>query len=374
MYEASIIVRNTLLGWLYRHILRPVFFRYDPERVHNWMVENGDRLGKNGVTNQWTGWLFNYRHPSLTQTVQNLQFVNPIGLSAGFDKQGVLTKIIPSVGFGFMEVGSITAEASPGNPKPRLWRYPEEKSLLVHLGLNSEGVDVVAKRFEQQALAVGRLAPFPVGTNIAMTNKPDSFGVDEGIVDYATSFQRLSNIGAYFTINISCPNTYQGQPFSDPAVLDELFTVLDSIPTSKPVFLKLSPDLSEHNVDALLEVVRTHRLQGFVCSNLTQKHSKEHPGGLSGKVQEHLSDAQLRHVFQRTGDAYTLIGVGGVFSAEDAYKKIRLGASLVELITGMIYEGPQLISAINQGLVRLLKKDGFPSIGQAVGTGLKGRP
>lgn len=361
MYEQLITVRNATISWLYRHILKPIFFARDPEDVHNLILRRGVLLGKHRIARSITHATFGYGDSMLEQNLHGIRVANPAGLSAGFDKNAVLTQIIPHVGFGFMEVGSITAEASLGNPKPRLWRYPEEQSILVHLGLNNDGVELIASRLEHTAFH------FPVGTNIAMTNRPEKFGVEEGIADYATSFRRLANIGSYFTVNISCPNTYQGEPFSDPEVLDKLFSSLDSIPTRKPIFLKLSPDLSESEVDAIVEVGQNHRLHGFVCSNLTKKHSKEHPGGLSGKIQQKLSDEQLAHLAKRAHGQYTLIGVGGIFSAEDAYYKIKLGASLVELITGMIYEGPQLISAINQGLVRLLKKDGFRSIQDAVG-------
>lgn len=361
MKELTVRIRNWKIGWLYRHLLKPIFFRHDPEDIHNLLLRRGTMLGRHSFTRSATRAAFGYHNQVLEQNVNGIHFTNPVGLSAGFDKNAVLTNIIPSVGFGFMEVGSITGQASPGNPKPRLWRYPEEQSILVHFGLNNDGVDAVAEKLEQKKFRI------PVGTNIAMTNRPEKFGVEEGIADYVKSFTRLSNIGSFFTINISCPNTYQGQPFSDPVVLDKLFSALDAVPTTKPLFLKLSPDLLEHEVDAILEVVQTHRLHGFVCSNLTQKHSKDHPGGLSGKVQQGLSEQQLAHVYKRAGGNYTIIGVGGIFSAEDAYRKIKLGASLVELITGMIYQGPSLISTINQGLVRLLKKDGFDSLRKAVG-------
>ncbi len=354
--------RNAILAWLYRRVLKPVFFRYDPERMHDFMVSRGRVLGGYSFTRKCVRAFFDYQHPSLAQTINGIHLANPIGLSAGFDKNGVLTRIIPSVGFGFMEAGSITARASAGNPKPRLWRYPEDKSLLVHLGLNNEGVDVIAERLERELPA-----NFPVGTNVAMTNRREAFGVEEGIADYAASFRRLADVGSYFTVNISCPNTYHGQPFSDPAVLDPLFTALDAIPTAKPIFLKLSPDLSERELNQMLLVLSAHRVHGFVCANLTVRHNKGHPGGLSGKVQWELSNRQIAHLRKRVGEQYTIIGVGGIFSAEDAYHKIKLGASLVELITGMVYEGPQVISTINQGLVRLLNKDGLKSIREAVG-------
>lgn len=366
MLEKNIKVRNIILAWLYKTILKPIFFRQDPEQMHDRTVRFGRALGRIPFARKGTSTFFGYNNPALAQDVQGIHFANPIGLSAGFDKNGVLTRIIPNVGFGFMEVGSITAQASAGNPKPRMWRYPKERSILVHLGLNNEGVGVIASRLEQEHLS------FPVGTNIAMTNQQTSFGAEEGIADYAASFRRLANAGSYFTINISCPNTYQGEPFSDPVVLDRLFAALDAMPTHKPVFLKLSPDLSASAVDGILEAVRSHRLHGFVCSNLTHDLHRAHgapqfQGGLSGKAQWELSNRQIAHIYRRSNGKYTIIGVGGIFSAEDAYHKIRLGASLVELMTGMIYEGPQLISQISQGLVRLLKRDGCTSISEVVG-------
>lgn len=371
MYEFLIKVRNISISWLYQSVLKPVFFRQDPEKIHNRMVRFGRALGKTRLTSWSTGQLFSYRHPMLEQTLHDIHFANPVGLSGGFDKNGVLTRIMPSVGFGFMEVGSITAEASEGNPKPRLWRYPNEKSLLVHLGLNNAGVEVIAHRLERE-MPKG----YPIGTNIAMTNRREPFGAEQGIADYATSFRRLANIGSYFTVNISCPNTYQGEPFTDPAALDRLLSSLDAIETTKPIYLKLSPDLSESDVDTILEVVGTHRLHGFVCSNLTHdlnraEGSSKLQGGLSGKAQEKLANEQLDHLNKRSKGRYTLVGVGGIFSAEDAYHKIRLGASLVELITGMIFGGPQTISQINQGVVRLLRKEGFASISEAVGKNVR---
>lgn len=367
MYERIIALRNWKISWLYRRLLKPIFFARDPEAMHDFMVRKGEFLGRNAWTRSLTSAAFGYANPVLEQTIHGIHFPNPVGLSGGFDKNGVLTKIIPNVGFGFMEVGSITAHASAGNAKPRMWRFPDDKSILVHLGLNNDGVETIATRLERATRVI------PVGTNIAMTNKTTAFGVEEGIADYAASFLRLANIGSYFTINISCPNTYRGEPFTEPEALDKLFTALDSIPSDKPIFLKLSPDLSEPEVDALFEVVQSHRVHGFVCSNLTHdlhraKGAEQFQGGLSGKAQWELSNRQIQHVATRTKGKYTIIGVGGIFSAEDAYTKIKLGASLVELIAGMIYEGPQLISTINQGLVRLLKKDGYSSISQAVGT------
>ncbi|MFH0926668.1 MAG: quinone-dependent dihydroorotate dehydrogenase, partial [bacterium] len=162
-----------------------------------------------------------------------------------------------------------------------------------------------------------------------------------------------------------CPNAFGGQPFSDPKKLDQLLTYIDQIYTKKPIFIKMPPDLTEKQVDGILEVVKKHKIAGFICSNLTKKDKN---GGLSGKSVEELANKQIKYIYQKTRSKYIIIGTGGIFSAEDAYRKIKLGASLVQLITGMIYEGPQLIGEINKGLVKLLKKDGYTNISQAVGS------
>jgi dihydroorotate dehydrogenase len=185
----------------------------------------------------------------------------------------------------------------------------------------------------------------------------------------------MEKMGEYVTVNISCPNTHGGQPFVEPHKLDYLLDILDEIPTTKPVFVKLSPDMSPRELDTLLDVLKNHRVHGIICTNLTKNRSNKHikdnfvpeKGGMSGKVVQDMSDRMLAHIFRREGKRFVLVGCGGVFTAEDAYKKIKLGASLVQMITGMIFEGPQVISEINRGLVELLQRDGYTTITQAIG-------
>lgn len=199
--------------------------------------------------------------------------------------------------------------------------------------------------------------------------------LEEGIADYAKAFTYVRDLGSYFTINLSCPNLYGGQPFTNPQYVDLLLKKLDTISTKKPIFLKISPDLSEKELDQTLFVAQKHRVHGFICSNLTtnRKNSKiknidiPEVGGMSGKAVADLSNQQIAYIYKKTKGKYLIIGVGGVFTAADAYKKIRLGASLVELITGMVFEGPQQIGRINYDLVQLLRKDGFNNISEVVG-------
>jgi dihydroorotate dehydrogenase len=305
----------------------------------------------------------------LEQTVFGIKFNNPIGLSAGFDKNAELTQILPSVGFGFAEVGSITGNKCEGNPKPRLWRLPKSQSLVVYYGLKNDGAEKIAARLKHKKFQV------PIGISVAKTNSPTTVDVVAGIKDYAKAYEAFADIGSYTTINISCPNTYGGQPFTDPALLEQLLSAIDKIPSSKPVFVKLSPDLGMDGVDQLLAVIDKHNVQGIVCSNLTKNRNNskiietEVPevGGFSGKVVEDLANELISHVYRKTQGKYIVIGSGGVFSAEDAYKKIKLGASLIQMITGMVYQGPQIIGEINQGLVKLLARDGYSNVRDAVG-------
>ncbi len=371
MIEHLICCRNVLVHFLYTRILKHYFFLFDPEHIHDSMIQFGKFLGSLGIGREVTRIFFSYAHPSLEQDICDIHFKNPIGLAAGFDKNAELTGILPSVGFGFIEVGSITGEPCEGNPKPRLWRLVKSKSLLVYYGLKNDGCESIVKRLQNKKFDI------PVGISIAKTNCAATVETQAGIADYKKAYEIFvqENIGDYFTINISCPNAYGGEPFTDVEKLESLLGAIDAIQNTTPIFLKISPDLSHEHLDALITVVQRHRIAGFICTNLTKKRDNKNIldpsvpniGGMSGNAVKELSDEMISYVYQKTRGAYIIMGVGGVSNAEDAYKKIRSGASLIQLITGMIFEGPQIISAINQGLVGLLKKDGFSHISEAIG-------
>ena len=369
MKENLIYARNCINRFLYKAIFQKIFFQVDPEVVHDRILKVGRVLGGNAPTRKLTSFLFSYSNKRLEQTILGVRYSNPIGLAAGFDKEAELTNILPAVGFGHAEVGSITGEPCKGNPKPRLWRLKKSKGLVVYYGLKNEGCEKISRRLKSKKFSI------PIGTSIAKTNNKETVGLERGIADYVKAYKKFTTVGSYFTINISCPNTFGGEPFTDARRLDKLLHEIDKIPTKKPVFLKISPDLSKYEVDKILRVVDNHKINGFVCSNLTKirknkkiiEKSVPRQGGMSGKVVEDLSNELVSYIYRETKGKYTIVGCGGVFSAEDAYKKIKLGASLIQLITGVIFEGPQLISDINQGLVRLLKKDRFNNISQAVG-------
>lgn len=345
----------------------------DPEFVHDFVLNFGILLGKFKWTRSIVKKMFAYESSMLEQTLLGIHFKNPIGLSAGFDKNARLLDILPSVGFGFAEIGSITGEPCEGNEQKRLWRLPKSQSLVVNYGLMNDGAEAIASRLKNKQFT------FPVGVSVAKTNSPDTVEINAGIADYIKAHRLTLNIGSYTTINISCPNAYGGQPFTDPVSLEKLLSEFGKISTDKPILIKLSPDVAEGQLDSLLEVISHHKIAGIVCTNLTKNRKlssiKESDipgvGGMSGKVVEELSNQLLVDVYTKTQGKYILIGSGGVFNAEDAYKKIRLGASLIQLITGMIYEGPQVIGQINRDLVKLLKRDGFKNISEAVGVDVK---
>jgi dihydroorotate dehydrogenase len=326
-------IRNIIIHFLYRLLLKPIFFLNDPEKVHDRMVKVGERLGRYSLGRKFTRIMFSFKSPILEQSILGIRFKNPIGLSAGFDKNAQLTGIMPSVGFGFEEVGSITGEACSGNAKPRLWRLKKSKGLLVYYGLKNDGAGVLAGRLKDKKFS------FPLGISIAKTNSPETCDLEAGIEDYLKTYQMFSDIGDYFTLNISCPNAFGGQPFTDKNSLNKLLSKVDKLQKTKPVFIKLSPDLSNKEIDDILDVVSLRKIDGFVISNLTKNRSNPSikdddiplNGGVSGKVVEDLANNLISYVYKKTNGRYVIIGCGGVFNAEDAYKKIKLGATLIQI-------------------------------------------
>lgn len=361
-----------LQRWGYRHLLKPLFFRCDPEWVHDQVCAIGERLGRSGIARALMHKMCAFSHPGLEQEILGIRFPNPIGLTEGFDKNAHLTQITPSVGFGYEIVGSVTADPCEGNAKPRLWRLPKSKGLVVYYGLKNDGVGEIRYRLSRETFAA------PLGVSIAKTNSRHTVETLAGIEDYKRGFMAMKDLGDFLVINISCPNAYGGEPFSDEKRLDQLLTALDSVHSKKPLFLKIAVDLTTTELDALISVMDRHRVQGMILSNLTKKYDRSGvvqeeirngmKGGISGRPTYEASNALIAHAYLEAGDRYIIVGAGGVFTAQDAYEKIRQGASLVQLATGMIFEGPQLIGEINRGLVELMHHDGFESIHEAVGS------
>ena len=379
----SIIVgiRNLILRILFR-IMRPVIFLMDPEQAHYSMKRIGVFLGSNFITRAFTSLLYDYGHKSLNIQVDGIDYRNPIGLSAGFDKDGELTKIYPSLGMGLAELGSITGEICPGNPGKRLFRMVKSKAIVVWYGLNNMGAEKLSARLSGQDF--GRLR---VGINAALSNMSSEFDLDSSINDYLKTMTLFKDIGDYYTVNISCPNTQEGEPFVDKDKLDALLTAINKEIrpiANKPIYVKLAADMSVPEINTIVDACVEHGMEGVVCTNLakpefnTEHRPEEYPttkgllpkgkGAMSGLPLQRISTNVVRHVYRRTRGKLTIIGVGGIFSARDAYEKITSGASLCHMITTMIFDGPQNISEINRGLVKLLKADGFNSIAEAVGS------
>ncbi|MDP2642431.1 MAG: quinone-dependent dihydroorotate dehydrogenase [Candidatus Peregrinibacteria bacterium] len=371
--EEFIALKNDVVKFLYKHVVKRIVFLFDPELIHDLFNLFGRFLGSNFVTRLFTRAIFYYKNPMLSQKILGIKFENPVGLSAGFDKNIQLYKILPEIGFGYEEGGSITGDKSEGNPKPRLWRLKKSQGLIVYYGLNNRGADEISKRIKKDRFR------FPVGISVAKTNCERTAISQEGIKDYLKGFNLTKGIGSYMTINISCPNAHGGQPFTDAESLGRLLKVIAKNRNKKPIFIKMPPDLKHSEIDTIIEVAQKYKIDGFICTNLTKDRANKKMmskiyeknivgfGGISGKPVEDLSNETIKYMYKKTQGKAIIIGVGGIFSAEDAYKKIRLGASLLQMITGMIFEGPQVIGEINQGLVKLLKKDGLENISQAVG-------
>ena len=374
-------IRNKIL-WLGFRAIRPLIFLMEPEQAHYSLKRMGVFLGSNPVTRWLTALLMDYNHKSLAITEDGIAYRNPVGLSAGFDKDGELTKIYPSIGFGLAELGSFTGEICPGNPGKRLFRMIKSKAIVVWYGLNNEGSETISKRLANEDF--GRLR---VGINAANSNLTPEFDLEMSINDYLKTMKLFKDIGDYYDVNISCPNTQDGEPFVDKKNLDALLTRINEEirPISdKPIYVKLAADMTLDEIDVIVDGCVEHGMDGVVCTNLakpqfnSEHRPEEYPtekgllpkgkGAMSGLPLQRISTNVIRHVYRKTRGKITIIGVGGIFSAKDAYEKITSGASLLHMITTMIFDGPQNINEINRGLVKLLKKDGFDSIEQAVGS------
>ena len=374
-------LRNFTL-WILFRAARPFIFLMEPENAHYAFKRVGVFLGSNPITRGFSSLMWDYNHKSLNIEVDGIEYRNPVGLSAGFDKDGELTKIYPSMGFGLAELGSFTGEVCPGNPGRRLFRMVKSRAIVVWYGLNNQGSEKIASRLAK--VDFGRLR---VGINAAKSNVTPEFELQESIRDYLKTMTLFKDVGDYFTINISCPNTQDGEPFVDEHNLNALLSAVTQHIrpiTDKPIYVKLAADISIAEIDIIVDGCVKHNMDGFVLTNLAKpSHNTEHlpeeyptvkgllpagKGAMSGLPLQRISTDVIRHVYRRTRGTKTLIGVGGVFTAKDAYEKITSGASLLHMITTMIFDGPQNLSEINRGLVQLMRKDGFTSLQQAVGS------
>jgi dihydroorotate dehydrogenase len=336
---------------MYKLIIRPILFLFPPETVHAIVV----RLIKIGFAIPCVKFLvkktYTYHKPSLKRKVFGLEFNNPVGLAAGFDKNAELFNHFDAFGFSFIEVGTVTPKAQPGNPKPRSFRLKADKALINRMGFNNHGVENAKRKLQNNKHRV--IIGGNIGKNTATPNA-------DAPQDYLNCFQELYNYVDYFVVNVSCPNIKDLKQLQDVDNLRGILSVLTNHRSTqslyKPILLKVSPDLTVNLLDSNIEIAREYGLDGFVASNTTvSRNGLKTPasqverigsGGLSGNPIKDRSTEVIRHIFNKTNGTMPIIGVGGIFTPEDAIEKLEAGATLVQLYTGFIYSGPGLAKQI----------------------------
>jgi len=350
-----------LFAFLYKNLLKPVLFLVDPEVIHNHFTSFGEFLGSFAFTNVVTRGIYGYRGPDISKTVDGITYKTPVLLSAGFDYNAHLPTILQSMGFGGEEVGSVTLRSCEGNAKPRLTRALKSKSLIVWKGLRNDGVDQIIERLRKKQPHIP--ADFVVGISIARTNDARTSTEEDGIADYIGSYKKLvaAKTGTYYTINISCPNAFGGESFAEKSRLTKLLAAITAIRDEKPIYVKLPINPPWEEIRGLLDVCLQYRVQGVIIGNLNKDYNsldyreeapQEFRGGLSGKPCRELSTALIRQTREYVGQKFTVIGVGGILTPADALEKLDAGADLLMLITGMIMEGPHLVSDINYAIAK----------------------
>lgn len=329
--------------------IRPLAFMLEPELAHS--------LGMQAIERGWVT-SRRFEHPILEQRFFGVRFPNPIGLAAGFDKNAEAVKAWHRFGFGFVEIGTVTARPQPGNPKPRLFRFPEDRAIVNRMGFNNDGCIAVGDRL------VGLDARIPLGINIG---KSKVVPLDRAVDDYLESFRQLVPFGQYFVINVSSPNTPGLRSLQERAPLTNILLALRGYAPGKPIFVKVAPDLDESALGELLEVVVEVGISGIVATNTTVSRDGlsrpfEGAGGLSGAPLKAKAEATLRFLAERAPRELLLIGVGGIFTADDVYERIRAGAHLVQMYTGWVYGGPETVPDILEDFVDRLEREGIRSL------------
>ena len=343
-------------------LARPLLFQLDAEKAHDLTLS---ALAYMPLVKQ------PLTAPALRVELAGLSFPNPVGLAPGFDKNARIADRMVRFGFGFVEVGTLTPLPQSGNPKPRLFRLVEDNAVINRFGFNNDGADVAEANIAAIRARAGAAGlPVPLGINIG-ANK-DSI---DRVADYALLAGRFAATADYLTVNISSPNTPGLRALQDEGALDALLSAVKAQSGTTPVFLKVAPDLLPADIDAIVRLSMQHELAALIVSNTTitrpellSRHENE-TGGLSGAPLRDLALTRLSDFRTASGGAIPLIGVGGIASAQDAYARIRAGASLVQIYSAMVYEGPALAKRINHGLIALLRRDGFSSVAEAVGIG-----
>ncbi|MBD2092206.1 quinone-dependent dihydroorotate dehydrogenase [Microcoleus sp. FACHB-1515] len=371
---------------IYRSSLRPLLFRSqaDPEWLHQQTIA---ALGK--LTPQ--SWLAHqverscgFAHPSLEQALWGLNFANPVGLAAGFDKDGLAAGAWASLGFGFAELGTVTHLPQPGNPQPRLFRLPADSAALNRMGFNNQGAAALADRLTQLRQRI--TVPIPLGVNLG---KSKVTPLEDAAADYRSSFHRLRQLGDYFVVNVSSPNTPGLRSLQARSQLEPILNALQQENRDgKPILVKIAPDLDWEDIATVVELVQLYKLAGIIATNTTIARDNlktqiidrtgnavsAEAGGISGAPVRQRSTEVIRQIYQHTSGQMAIVGVGGIFTADDAWEKITAGASLIQVYTGWIYEGPWMVRRILEGLVKKLEAHGLSSVKDAIGSAPEARP
>jgi dihydroorotate dehydrogenase len=351
------------MSGLWEKVLRRAMFSLDAERAHE--------IGISALSSGLVGPLSpGFAHEQLRIECLGLKFANPLGIAAGFDKNGVAVNQLASLGFGFVEVGTVTLEPQKGNPKPRMFRLPEDQALINRLGFNNEGASAVAKRLAR--LKRNCIVGVNIGKNKDVPN-------EQAVENYLAAFDAVYALADYIAVNISSPNTPNLRELQGADNLELLLGALQARNKergSKPLLVKIAPDITTADVDRIVRTCLQLDIAGIIATNTTiSRDGLRTPavneigaGGLSGKPLAERSTDVIRQIYRLGGVKLPIIGVGGIFTAEDAFEKIAAGASLVQAYTGFVYGGPGFAAAINKGLVRLMEKHGFARIADAIGS------
>ncbi len=343
---------------MYKLLIRPILFLFDPEKVHYFtfsLIRILTKIGFGGLFRS----LYQIKNPKLEREVFGIKFPNPVGLAAGFDKNAVLFKELSNFGFGFIEIGTVTPKAQEGNPKKRLFRLKEDKAIINRMGFNNEGVIAAVEKLKKRSLSVPSYSgEVIIGGNIGKNTQtlPENY-----TQDYLECFETLHPYVDYFVLNVSCPNVSSHAKLNDKDYLEELISEVQkanrTFEKQKPILLKIAPDLNNLQLDEIIELVATTKIDGIIASNTSVtradlvSENKKEMGGLSGKPLANKSTEVIRYLHTNSNGAFPIIGVGGIHSEKDALDKLAAGASLVQVFTGFIYEGPGLIKRINKAII-----------------------
>ncbi|WP_343045073.1 quinone-dependent dihydroorotate dehydrogenase [Paenibacillus lemnae] len=359
---------------LYRNIGKPIFFKMDPEKAHHLVVDGLARAALlPGAEQAMRGMYGVSETPDLAVDLFGIHFPTPVGLAAGLDKNAKAVKGFSSIGFGFMEVGTVTPKGQAGNELPRLFRLPEDEALINRMGFNNDGSAAMAARLSRV-----KNRRIPVAVNIGKNKVTPN---EEAHRDYETCIRELFPYGDFFVVNISSPNTpdlrslQHGSELSLllDTVMKEMGRQADTHGIAKPVLVKIAPDVNDEELEFMVDTISSSGVSGIIATNTTLsraglKHDNaKETGGLSGRPLKERSTEIVSRIYRQTGGKLPIIGSGGIFTAEDAYNKITAGASLVEIYTALIYEGPEVNRRLHAGLRKLLKRDGYQHISEAVG-------